>query len=402
MLGQIAIFGRRKQMAPVAPAGPGSPQCKAAGALHRHRMQRGQQRHSPRVKTVGCRGGAGAALADLPVFGSHGGDRILCYGDSNTAGYHSNGRAFQPYAQALAEGLMAHQGSPCEVTACGLSGFTTQEMLQEQANAVVRPPMGPAGKGLAYLLDAVDGRGPYGLVIIMTGTNDLGFYAPVPTIVQHVAQLHAVCHQRGVPTLIVAPTAHTAPQLQAPRRQLARQLEALAAQTPGVLGFVDVEDLVPRSARGVWEMDQLHLSPAGSTQLGHSLVPMVAAALAAATTMPEPAPGVAAKRSFHRSRTAPAGSPAAQAMAEEQMSPAMGEEADTPASLLAAAVSPSQAFQVGDEVQVFSNSTQSWCNGRVDDLRDGRVVVILTLPNGEVAKKELPVGHKDLRHPLMA
>lgn len=209
--------------------------------------------------------------------------RIICYGDSNTVGFHSGGQAFQPYGQSLASEL-EEMGVPCEVAVCGLCNFTTQEMLNGQAADVMTTQMGPNGRGLSRMLDE---DGPVKLVIIMTGTNDLGFQKLSQTsIVQQIAQLHGICHKRGIPTVSVAPTQTSKRHWRGVRQQLADLLAKWAASVSGVLDSLDVEDIVPRPAGkdGTsnnpatavhWEKDDLHLSSVGSIALGRRLAPHV-------------------------------------------------------------------------------------------------------------------------------
>jgi len=204
--------------------------------------------------------------------------RIICYGDSNTAGFCHDGRKFQPYGKSLAS-EMAMLGSPCEVAVCGLCGYTTEDMLREKASDYVRPNIGPSGRGLQRMLEE---DGPVDLVIIMTGTNDMGFYTPLPTIVQHVAQLHSICHDRGIPTVAVAPTQCSGLSTRKMRQLLANELSKWARTSSSVISYLDVEDLLPRpvgkdgtsnnhAAAQHWERDDLHLSFAGSVKLGRAL-----------------------------------------------------------------------------------------------------------------------------------
>jgi hypothetical protein len=124
--------------------------------------------------------------------------------------------------------------------------------------------------------------GPVDLVIIMTGTNDLGFRTHMSTIMQHIAQLHGICHQRGVPTVAIAATQSSGRPSRKLRQQLADSIAKWASSTTGVLGSLDVEDLLPRQvgkdgassnpgAAVNWEPDDLHLSAVGSIALGRRL-----------------------------------------------------------------------------------------------------------------------------------
>jgi len=204
--------------------------------------------------------------------------RILCYGDSTTAGYYDQGQRFQPYGQALAAALF-EAGIHCEVAVCGLCSFTTQDMLKERSSESVKTILGPYGRGLKRMLQE---DGPIDLVIIMTGTNDMGYQTSNATIVQHVAQLHSICHDHGVHTVALAPTQNSSRYARNLRQQLADMLATWASTATGVIDCLDVEDLIARpvgkdgvsknpSAAVHWEPDDLHISAAGSLTLGRRL-----------------------------------------------------------------------------------------------------------------------------------
>eukprot|EP00971_Amphidinium_carterae_P332744 6467042-Amphidinium_carterae.1 len=59
---------------------------------------------------------------------------------------------------------------PWQVTHCGLSGLTAEELLAKQGAPAIRDVCGSVGKGLACMLS----EAPQDLVLIMLGTNDLG------------------------------------------------------------------------------------------------------------------------------------------------------------------------------------------------------------------------------------
>jgi len=234
------------------------------------------------------------AAVSMPVFGSavtarfalEGGVqpmRVLCYGDSNTVGFCEKGRRYQPYGKALSDALAAAQ-TPAEVTACGLCGLTVKEMDEGRAESVLEPRCGPHGKGLERLLKD---DGPWDLVVIMAGTNDLGAGAEIGRTQVHVARLHALCHDHGVPTVNVAPPASSSilPMAQK-RRGLADLMGKWARTTPDVLFHVDSEEIIPRSATGMWELDEIHFSARGSDELGRLLAPKIAAVLGQAPLSP--------------------------------------------------------------------------------------------------------------------
>ena len=54
--------------------------------------------------------------------------RILCYGDSLTAGFCARGQKFEPYAKTLKKELES-LGTIVEMDHHGFSGWTTEELL---------------------------------------------------------------------------------------------------------------------------------------------------------------------------------------------------------------------------------------------------------------------------------
>lgn len=99
--------------------------------------------------------------------------------------------------------VLASAGLAIEVSVCGHSGRTTREMLEAAERPDLEDVVGCRGAGLQRIL----AQRRYDLVIIMSGTNDMGRGTCSQTILEDLAQLHAVCHQQGVPTLALAPPA---------------------------------------------------------------------------------------------------------------------------------------------------------------------------------------------------
>jgi len=204
--------------------------------------------------------------------------RILCYGDSNTAGFCAGGRNFVPYGHSLSKGLAA-VGSPCEVSLCGLNGLCGDELAAKLDSPAIKDTCGFFGKGLARIMSE---EGHQDLVIIMVGTNDLGKGASPESIMPHVRTLHAACHDQRVPTIALAPPVILSGPSRIARPRFARLLADFKNATQGVVGFFDVETMCSRSAwSGFWESDQLHFSPAGSRELGRLLAPKVSKLLCA-------------------------------------------------------------------------------------------------------------------------
>jgi len=60
----------------------------------------------------------------------------------------------------------------------------------------------------------------------------------------------------------------------------------------------------------------------------------------------------------------------------------------------------SRQLDIGDELEVFSHSEQVWCRGYIERRSEAVVGVAFQLPGAAAAywiKKELPLGHPDLR-----
>jgi len=210
-------------------------------------------------------------------FGVHGAPhfshRILCYGDSITAGFYAGGKHFQPYGQSLAEALIA-DGVPCESLVCGLTGLTAVDLAKNTHAETIQDMVGYPGQGLAKILKD---NSPCDLAILLIGTNDLGTGVPPQVAMQHIAQLHIDCHDRNVATVAIAPpTLPRGPQ-RADREHLVELLASWCSKTPGVVALFDAEELIPNvPGSGLWDPDEIHLSAMGSIKLGHRLAAPVA------------------------------------------------------------------------------------------------------------------------------
>merc|ERR1719217_490977 len=108
-------------------------------------------------------------------------------------------------------------------------------MLRELDAPRATDNFGGVGKGLRYMIN--EGQNPE-LVVIMAGTNDLGFNRPVAEIFRDICALHAACHERGVATLCVSPP-HFAKR--AEQAKLTELLRKWAEKEPLVKGFVDID-----------------------------------------------------------------------------------------------------------------------------------------------------------------
>ena len=92
--------------------------------------------------------------------------RILCYGDSLTAGFCCGGYKFAPYAAFLKDKLQSsNHGCEFEIDHYGFSGWTTKQLLDGAHSQNLRDFVGMSGPGLAVALK----EKLYDLVILMAG-----------------------------------------------------------------------------------------------------------------------------------------------------------------------------------------------------------------------------------------
>jgi len=203
--------------------------------------------------------------------------RICVYGDSLTAGFP----CYEPYAKSLVSSLST-VGVSVEVVGCGLCGMTAAEMARGLDSSQLKDQFGRTGPGLRCLLDE---QGPFDLVLIMAGTNDLGVpHSSVQEVLASLQTLHRACHRVGMPSMILSVPESSVtgtsqyPEAKAKWHGINNALAAWAqdAQSPG---FVDTSKLIPfdhaSRARGLWDPDSLHFTALGSRELGSRLAPVV-------------------------------------------------------------------------------------------------------------------------------
>mmetsp|Transcript_89861 Transcript_89861/g.164847 ORF Transcript_89861/g.164847 Transcript_89861/m.164847 type:complete len:593 (-) Transcript_89861:84-1862(-) len=196
--------------------------------------------------------------------------RVFCYGDSNTAGFCSGGKKFEPYSRSLRQALLS-AGVAAEVSHVGLSGVTAAEMAEKIEHSSIRDACGFEHEGLRRLIR----KHRPDVVIIMVGTNDIARRAPPLQILQHTFHLHDTCHQDGIQTIALAPPSAVDGPGRHSRDHYSTMLKQYASINPNVATFRDAQELLPRGPLGYWEPDIIHLSPAGSWSLGQQLAPLV-------------------------------------------------------------------------------------------------------------------------------
>jgi len=212
--------------------------------------------------------------------------RILVYGDSLTFGWPAG----DPYSRTMVDAL-GRDGVFTEVVGCGLGSVRASTMAGALTSKDIREGSGLRGEGLERLART---RGPFDLVIIMAGTVDV-VKGESGT---EALRLHEACHRLGLKTaaLAVPPTWHdnpgaftafdlqklqvmynVSPETISSRRDvLNAKLREMAtcpssSSRAGCVLFVDTARLVPCCPENVrcWDKkDWLHLTPAGSKELG--------------------------------------------------------------------------------------------------------------------------------------
>ncbi|KAL9065545.1 MAG: hypothetical protein Q9161_008149 [Pseudevernia consocians] len=111
--------------------------------------------------------------------------RILCFGDSLTAGYTRYGWEFHPYADHLRAGLQLSLSTPdIEVDVAGLSGDQVQGSYLRRIKA-----------------KCADTETPYDWIIVMGGTNDLAWGRPPDTIYEGLKKVWKVALDTGANVL---------------------------------------------------------------------------------------------------------------------------------------------------------------------------------------------------------
>jgi len=205
--------------------------------------------------------------------------RILCYGDSLTVGFYDFGRQYEPYGKTLAEAVSAaRSGAPVEVHVCGHSGHTARAMVADLDSSAVEDVGGLLSRGLRRSLAELPTLPD--LVVIMTGTNDIGTGSSPTAVMADIRRLHDVCHAAGVETVALAPpAAPSAPpgsNFETSRRAIVDLMRSWSRSTRATKAVIDPAELVPAAAGGgMWDPDRLHFGPKGSKQLGAKLAKLI-------------------------------------------------------------------------------------------------------------------------------
>ena len=202
--------------------------------------------------------------------------RIFCYGDSLTAGTAPPLDGLFPYGQSLESEL----GDDFVVRWRGLPGWTADTMVEHLDD----------GNGLRAAVNGI-GNPPLSLVIILAGTNDIGFLTysieaggepDVDTAVTPILNLHKACldvkkGEHKIRTLAVGIPGSLWQEMKPSASKLAADINSsiqqFALSSEGLVSYTDFP--FPYEKNDLWCSDGLHLSPNGYTRLGRDLAPIV-------------------------------------------------------------------------------------------------------------------------------
>lgn len=204
--------------------------------------------------------------------------KILCFGDSLTAGFCFGGSKFFPYSSQLQ--------SLGKVCTNGMSGWTTKQMVDNCHKSTCADFLQTQGKGLAVLLK--DRK--YDWVFILGGTNDLGMGVDNDDVFSNLCRLVEICVNAkvkhvGVLTVPACGAEFKMPALQSKRAALNAAIGDLPSRYAAVAGKtkvvgIDICELLPNGKKdsfddeavaALWDTDRLHFSEAGSAKLGDFL-----------------------------------------------------------------------------------------------------------------------------------
>ena len=202
--------------------------------------------------------------------------RILCFGDSLTAGYNSHGKNYYPYCSRLQKVLNYRSSIPVYTETKGVVGEMTHKQMTSRLPLVLG--------NTTY---------DYDWILILGGTNDIlhvknfaddqEFLNQLenvwqPRITKDIEKLHDIAYKFGAHTMLL-----TVPEnaieawpdykpLLKMRQRINESLRKFAAASKGKTVLCDIAKKMPRHSLGplqeaaVWD-DHLHMTPEGYTKM---------------------------------------------------------------------------------------------------------------------------------------
>mmetsp|Transcript_14074 Transcript_14074/g.23411 ORF Transcript_14074/g.23411 Transcript_14074/m.23411 type:complete len:223 (-) Transcript_14074:1740-2408(-) len=206
--------------------------------------------------------------------------KILCYGDSLTAGFSMLGMHFTPYGETIGSRLMMDGISSGSVTSIGMSGWTTGDMIAGLECSKNVDLCGNEGPGLVRLLE----EGHYDVVCLMAGTNDIGTGVDEEEIFGNLKNLSNISMEKGgsaskTVLLSIPPIGAEgrATWIKTKRDIINQGIQRFVEQNSPRMVFIDAASQLPNpgshsgssSESELWDRDLLHLSPKGYETLGN-------------------------------------------------------------------------------------------------------------------------------------
>jgi lysophospholipase L1-like esterase len=202
--------------------------------------------------------------------------RIFCFGDSLTAGTSPPGFQNYPYALHLEAALNQKKSKTSgavvvQVRHLGYPGWTSEQLLEDADDE----------GGLRTTILRIQDPS-LSLVVLLAGTNDLGYRCSVEDIVNSITSLHQLCYQEGIPHTIaigIPPSGYQYSYKQAAEcaHQVNQKLQAFCDSqnnNNNKATFVPFPfEWAPNDDN--WSSDGLHFSSKGYQMLGESLAPVV-------------------------------------------------------------------------------------------------------------------------------
>ena len=192
---------------------------------------------------------------------------IFCFGDSLTAGTSPPSRETFPYAPYLEGSLKARGIVPNAVVRHrGFPGWTSSQLLEASTS----------DHGLVSTIRGIQDP-PVSIVVILAGTNDLGYRRSEADIASDVVKLHESVYNEGIPHTI---------GISVPSSNYQKHYEHAAKAAEKVNSLIkEFCESNPRASYHPfpfdydggtnWSPDGLHFSEAGYRVLGESLAPLI-------------------------------------------------------------------------------------------------------------------------------
>ena len=201
--------------------------------------------------------------------------RILCYGDSLTAGFCRGGSKYYPYASYLKEKLMESlENVDVEVDHHGFCGLTTKQLLDNSCAESFRDVNRIPGPGIVSALNLKE----YDLVILMAGTNDLLHGEPISVISSNLKKLSQLVLSKTMLLTIGIPDSSYF-SLDKKAKETREEINQMLSNQKEVgLKYVDCP-LKFSSNTTDFDSDGLHFSESGSDKFASGILKSVSSIL---------------------------------------------------------------------------------------------------------------------------